>query len=308
MAFIIERERIQLVLRVAGCAGHAGFGVTSGKRTPAGEYEWNFNNKVILAFEEALKQYEDVVFLRTDDRTGRKDISLDDRTDKANRWGADLYISFHHNGYKGYWSDEWTGTETFTYIGSWPAAEKLAGYVHSRLVEAYGLKDRGLKKADFHILRETNMPAILLEGGYMDSTIDIKKLRDDKVLRAAGYAAAAGVAKYAGLKKKVTAKPPTKPVQKPKPAPKPAPKPKEEDDMLGKAIVINGFADFPVAERLAVNLEAPIYLRSTVKGKKVAKELYVVGGTKDDMVADKVTLLSGGDRFETAAAVGEFLK
>lgn len=211
-----------MVLRVAGCAGHAGFGVTAGKRTPAGEYEWDFNNKVILAFEEALKQYEDVVFLRTDDRTGRKDISLDDRVDKANRWGADLYISFHHNAYLARWGT-WTGTETYTNLGSWPDAERLAGYVHSRLVEAYGLKDRGLKKANFQILRETKMPSILVEGGYMDSTIDIKKLRDDKVLSAAGYAAAAGVAKYAGLKQKATAKPPTKPVVQ-----KPAVKPKEE--------------------------------------------------------------------------------
>ncbi|WP_053436327.1 N-acetylmuramoyl-L-alanine amidase family protein [Sporosarcina globispora] len=292
-----------MVLKLAGCAGHAGFGVTAGKRSPANEYEWDFNNKVILAFEQALKKYEDVVFLRTDDRTGRKDVSLDDRVDKANRWGADLYISFHHNAYLARWGT-WTGTETYTYLGSWPDAERLAGYVHSRLVEAYGLKDRGLKKADFQILRETKMPSILLEGGYMDSTIDIKKLRDDKVLRAAGYAAASGVAKYAGLKKKVTEKPPTKPVQKPKPEPKP----KEEDDMLKKAIVINGFADFPVAERLALKLKAPVYLRSIVKGQKVAKELYVVGGTKDGMVADKVTLLSGADRFETAAAVGEFLK
>ncbi|KON88936.1 hypothetical protein AF332_20510 [Sporosarcina globispora] len=103
-------------------------------------------------------------------------------------------------------------------------------------------------------------------------------------------------------------KPLEKPKPKPAPKPKPVQKPKEEDDMLGKAIVINGFADFPAAERLALNLKAPIYLRSTVKGKKVAKELYVVGGTKDGIVADKVTLLSGADRFETATAVGEFLK
>lgn len=293
-----------MTLKIAGCGGHGGFKsmvpkvyATPGKRTPDGEPEWEFNNKVILAFEEALKQYEGVAFLRTDDRTGRTDVPLSVRTDRANAWGADLYISFHHNAYKARWGS-WTGTETYTNVGSWPDAERLAGYVHSRIVEAYGLANRGLKKADFHIVRETKMPAILLEGGYMDSTIDIKKLRDDKVLRAAGYAAAAGVAKYAGLKKKINAKP----------AAKPAPKPKEEDDMLEKAVVINGFEDFPAAERLAVKLGAPIYLRSVAKGKEVAKELFVVGGSKDDIVADKVTLLSGPDRFATAQAVGEFLK
>lgn len=34
---------------VAIDAGHGGFGVTPGKRTPDGEYEWNFNNKVAKA-------------------------------------------------------------------------------------------------------------------------------------------------------------------------------------------------------------------------------------------------------------------
>lgn len=82
---------------------------------------------------------------------------------------------------------------------------------------------------------------------------------------------------------------------------------KEEPFMLEKAVVINSFADFPVAELLARRLNAPIYLRTTAEGKKVSKELYIVGGTKDKLVADKVTLLSGADRFDTAAAVKKFL-
>src|SRR5690606_2850796 len=45
-------------------------------------------------------------------------------------------------------------------------------------------------------------PAILVEGGFMDSTIDIKKMRDDKVLDTAGKAVAEGAVEYFGLKKK----------------------------------------------------------------------------------------------------------
>jgi hypothetical protein len=45
------------------------------------------------------------------------------------------------------------------------------------------------------------MPAILIEGGFMDSLTDIVKLRDDNTLRVAGYAVAEGVAEYLGLKK-----------------------------------------------------------------------------------------------------------
>src|SRR5690606_24821521 len=92
-----------------------------------------------------------------------------------------------------------------------PDAERLAKLVLDRIVKAYGLRNRGLKKANFHMVRESAMPAILIEGGFMDSTVDIKKMRDDKVLDAAGKAIAEALAVYFGLKKK--------PAPKPKPSP-----------------------------------------------------------------------------------------
>ncbi|MBD8006222.1 N-acetylmuramoyl-L-alanine amidase [Bacillus norwichensis] len=197
------------MIKIAIDAGHGGFGVTAGKRTPAGEYEWNFNNKVVLSAIKYFKQYQGVSLLRLDDSTGKTDVPLITRTNKANAWGADILISVHHNANTGSWG-EWTGTEIYTYLGIWPQAEKLASVVLRKLVQAYGLKDRGLKKADFHMLRESKMPAILIEGGYMDSSIDIKKMRDDKILDAAGKAIAEGVAEYLGMKKVIN-----KPVSKP---------------------------------------------------------------------------------------------
>lgn len=194
-------------LKVAGCAGHGGFKTlnpktysTPGKRTPDGEPEWEFNNKVMVAFEKELLTYEDVQFLRTDDRTGKTDVPLTTRTNKANSWGADFYLSYHHNAIKGIWSDEWTGTETFTYgSGEGLAVGKL---IHQAMLEAYGLRSRGMKVADLHIINKTKMPAVLAEGAFMDSTIDIKKMRDDKVLANAGKKVAQAVAKYYKLKKK----------------------------------------------------------------------------------------------------------
>lgn len=194
-------------MKIAYDAGH-GYN-TPGKRSPAGEREWTFNNKVVLAFEKELKQYEGVSLLRTDDATGKTDIPLKTRTDKANNWKADLYISFHHNAFTGKWGNH-TGVETFYYKGS-SKGKKLAELVHKALVKAYGLRDRGLKTNNLHITRETKMPAVLVEGGFMDSSIDIKKLRDDKVLENAGKLIAQAVAEYAGLKrKKAEAKPSVK--------------------------------------------------------------------------------------------------
>src|SRR5690625_3570567 len=185
----------------------AGHGMnTPGKRTPDGEREWSFNKVVAESAIKYLKDYEGVKTIRLDDPTGKTDVPLKTRTDRANQAKADILISIHHNANTGRWGT-WTGTETYTYVGTWRGAEKLAEIVHKRVVKAYGLRDRGLKKANFHMLRESRMDAILIEGGFMDSTIDIKKMRDKKVLDNAGKAIAEGVAEYFGLKKKAKPKP-----------------------------------------------------------------------------------------------------
>lgn len=82
----------------------------------------------------------------------------------------------------------------------------------------------------------------------------------------------------------------------------------EEDDMLENAIVILSEADFPAASQLALKLKAPIYMRGTAVGQKVAKTVYVVGGTKENIKGDKVIVLSGDNRFQTWDAVGKLLK
>ena len=186
------------VFKVGYCAGHGGSNSTPGKRSPANEYEWNFNDAVVRAMENELKKYEDVELKRFDDRTGKKDVPLQTRVAGANKWEADIYISVHHNANKGTWGT-WTGTETFIMPGTQPGSSKLAKLAHPLLVKAMGLRDRGIKTAEFYVLKFTKMPAILTEGGYMDSSIDIKKLRDDKVLKQAGINLAKAVVEYAGL-------------------------------------------------------------------------------------------------------------
>ncbi|MDC3414257.1 N-acetylmuramoyl-L-alanine amidase [Terrihalobacillus insolitus] len=187
------------MVKVAIGAGHGFY--TKGKRSPNDEREWFFNKQVVEYAIKHLRDYDGIDVLRVDDRTGKTDVPLQERTDNANSWGADIYISCHHNANTGEWGT-WTGTETYTYEGNWNEAEKLAGIVHGKVIGAYGLANRGLKKANFHVLRETKMPAILIEGGFMDSEIDIKKLRDDSVLEKVGQAIAEGVAEYFGLKKR----------------------------------------------------------------------------------------------------------
>ena len=189
-----------MTFKVAVCAGHGGSNSTPGKRTPDNEYEWSFNDKVVKAFIAELENYEDVEVKRFDDSTGKTDVPLKIRTDGANAWGADVYLSFHHNANTGTYGT-WTGVETHVYETKPAEAIKLANLVQPQLVKAYGLKSRGIKYTNLHITRETNMTALLIEGGYMDSSIDIKKLRDDSVLANAGTSVARAVAQYGNLKR-----------------------------------------------------------------------------------------------------------
>ncbi|XKH51304.1 N-acetylmuramoyl-L-alanine amidase [Chryseomicrobium palamuruense] len=286
------------MVKIALDAGH-GLN-TPGKRSPAGEREWSFNDTVLRWLIHNLKSYEDVEVLRLDDPTGRRDVPLKERTDKANAWGADSLVSVHHNGLLGKWGNH-TGTETYIYPDSVKGME-LAQAVHPEIVRRFKLRDRGIKKENFHMLRESNMPAILTEGGYMDSSIDIVALRSEERLRAQADGITAGLVKFHRLKKKAAPAP-----VKPQPdASKPNSKPKEDEDMLEVAIVINSLSDYAAAESLAIRNSAPIYPRRALKGK-VAKHVIVVGGEKKGIVADKVTDLSGKDRFETSANVKKYI-
>lgn len=179
-------------------AGHGKH--TAGKRAPSGKFEereWFFNNEVVKGFIDQIKTYNGVKVVRTDDSSGETDVSLATRTNKANNAKADAYFSFHHNASTAKWGS-WTGTEVYYSKGSTKGLA-LAKAVAPVVAKAYGLANRGVKNANLHITRETHMPAILIEGGFMDSTIDIKKLRDKKLLRNAGIEVAKAVAKHYGL-------------------------------------------------------------------------------------------------------------
>lgn len=194
------------MVKIAIDAGH---GInTPGKRSPTGEREWTFNDKVVRAAMTKLSEYENVQLLRTDDASGNVDAPLAARTNQANSWKADIFISVHHNALEDEWADH-EGVETFVYVpmSENPKSKKLADCVHPRIVKTMQSKDRGIKEKNLSVLRNSNMPAILTEGGFMDSRSDIKKLRNDKFLKAQGEAIALGIVEYFGLTQKPLPKP-----------------------------------------------------------------------------------------------------
>ena len=190
-------------MKIAYCAGH--YKETPGKRIPAyleknETREWVLNDKVARYFAQAAKDY-DVTLLRTDDPTGKKFIDIPQRTAKANVWGADLYIDMHHNaGVNG-------GSGGGIVVYSFPGSKMGATYrdsIYKALLENGGLKGNRaapLQEKAFDSLALTDMPAVLVEYGFMDSSTDAPVIITDAYAKAVAYATMEGIAKVMNLKK-----------------------------------------------------------------------------------------------------------
>ncbi|MFD7525320.1 N-acetylmuramoyl-L-alanine amidase [Paenibacillus chitinolyticus] len=127
-----------------------------------------------------------------------KFVSLSDRATFANKLGADYFISVLINAGGG------TGFESFVYttITAGSKTESLRTTTHSKVAPVFtrrGLPDRGKKSKDLAVLRQTNMPAVLLEYGFIDRDVDAELLKDDKFLDELAKATADGWVEAFGL-------------------------------------------------------------------------------------------------------------
>ncbi len=95
-------------------------------------------------------------------------VSLTQRSDFENKQVYDYFISFHRNAFK---PEQATGVETYTYINAGAKVKELAKKVQNALV-GVGFGNRGVKEANFHVLRETKAPAVLIEIGFIDNSQD----------------------------------------------------------------------------------------------------------------------------------------
>src|SRR5690606_20726187 len=148
---------------------------------------------IAKATEKYLKNYEGVSIKLS--RTGDTYPSLSARAKAANNWGADYFISIHIN------ADGGTAFESYIFNGS--VSSKTKEYqkkVHQTIVAGTGWTDRGMKRANFAVLRETKMPALLTENGFIDRKEDAAKLKDSKFIDLLGKLHAEGIAKALGLK------------------------------------------------------------------------------------------------------------
>lgn len=193
------------MFKIAYCAGH--YIGTAGKRIPKDldkneTREWVLNDRVADYFAEAAAQYDGVQLYRTDDMTGKTFVDIPQRVKQANDWGANLYIDMHHNAADKIFSGG--GVEAFCYPGS-AEGKMYRDAIYNAVIKAGGLKGNRatpLQEKKFDSLRLSNMPAVLIEYGYMNSTVDAPVILTDAYAKNVGYATMEAVAAVRGLKKK----------------------------------------------------------------------------------------------------------
>ena len=129
--------------------------------------EKDINLTLTLALEARLKSLYccEIMLTRREDVT----VALWERSAMANEWGADFYFSLHSNAFDG----QVRGYEDFIYSGDVTTEEiEIRRIIHPYIQKVWvdaGSKNRGMKRDDFHVLRETGMPAMLVENGFVDN-------------------------------------------------------------------------------------------------------------------------------------------
>ena len=190
----------------------AGHGLsTAGKRClksldPNETREWWLNDRIADKLEKILADYDGIEILRVDDTTGKTDVSLTDRTNKANAWGADFYLSIHHNA--GINGGKGGGIVTYVYTKPYQTCLEWQKALYDAAVKYTGLKGNRatpLAKDNLHEVRETKMSAVLVECAFMDSATDVPiLLTDDFATKMAKAFAEVIIAKSGATKKAKT--------------------------------------------------------------------------------------------------------
>lgn len=121
----------------------------------------------------------------------REDLQA--RVDLANEWPADIFISIHANANE---NRAVKGTESYVARQSSENSVRLATLTHKRMVDDVGLPDRRVLRSDFFVIKNTSMPATLMELAYISNAEEEAKLADPEFLKKCATAMAEGVKDY----------------------------------------------------------------------------------------------------------------
>ncbi len=174
----------------------------------------------LLMAEELSDQLRRAGFKVSLTRTRDAFVSLSERPELARRRGADLFISIHWNSVSAGRKDT-RGAQTYclspagvasTNGGNGPTGASsqpgnanndrnmlLAYSIQKSLVKKLGVEDQGVRRARYQVLREAEMPAVLIEGGYMSHPVESRHIYDAAYRRQMAGAIVEGVIAYRSL-------------------------------------------------------------------------------------------------------------
>ncbi|MUT65420.1 N-acetylmuramoyl-L-alanine amidase family protein [Paenibacillus sp. NEAU-GSW1] len=171
-------------------AGHGGTD-PGAKSVLSGKWEKEFNLAVSLKVKALLDKEKRIkpMLSRPDDNF----VTLANRVTFAKDNKADLFVSIHANSNT---NKDVTGTETYYTRDD---SKAFADVIHKHFVKATGLKDRKVKQQSFRVIRETTMPAVLLEAGFLSNESDSKVLFNESAQNKMAAAIVAGIKEYLKL-------------------------------------------------------------------------------------------------------------
>ena len=142
-----------------------------GGKDPGATFKGRHEADDVLALGQAVaKRLRAAGVVIDETRTSNVGVSLEQRVKMELKKTYDFFISFHRNAFK---PEVGTGAEVYVYKTANAKSKPLAAKIQSALVRV-GFRDRGVKEADFYVLKHTKAPALLLEIGFIDNSTDNK--------------------------------------------------------------------------------------------------------------------------------------
>jgi len=175
--------------------GHGG--KDPGAIGPTGVHEEAINLAVAFKVSSILKSVAEVELTRYINTALADSLSADlaARAYQANAWPADVFVSIHCNSAT---DPSAHGTETHCYPGS-SCGKSLAQMIQKRLVPALALTDRGVKESNFAVLRQSKMPAALVELSFISNPAEEKLLQSEEFQNKAAWSIASGICDFLGI-------------------------------------------------------------------------------------------------------------
>ena len=127
-------------------------------------------------------------------RKNEVNLDLSPRVSFANNTDADIFVSIHANASRGKRRDI-NGLETF-YFKGW-RGRLLAKKIQKQILRVSpGSPDRGVKQGRFYVIKNTRMPAVLVEIGFLTGRLDARRLEKNSHRKKLAYAIAKGILEY----------------------------------------------------------------------------------------------------------------